>query len=243
MSENKADAKDLAETVEYIKTNEEAMNNFIKEYQPFIASCVYKQTGKFLVYGKDDELSIGLMAFLEAIKSYDSNKGPFLAFARGVIRRRLIDYYRREKRYQNTVVLDEDFRDEQKSSYTDMYLDRQAVEEHHEQTISDYRAMEIADFQSELENYGITFSELADTAPKHVETRGRYLTVVHYILRHEKLVREITEKKRLPISQIEKNIDVPRKTIANGRKYIIAMVLLLKGDYPYVQSYLNLFAS
>jgi RNA polymerase sigma factor len=240
MNKNKTDAKDLAETVAYIKTNEEAMNNFIKEYQPFIASCVYKQTGKFLVFGKDDELSVGLMAFLEAIKSYDSDRGPFLAFARGVIRRRLIDYYRREKRYQSVVVLHDDFKDEQNPSYTDIRLDRQAVEEHHDQTISDYRAMEIADFQSELESFGITFSDLAGAAPKHAETRGRYLTVIRYILENKKLVREIVDKKRLPISQIEKNINVPRKTIENGRKYIIAMVLLLNGDYPYVQSYLNL---
>jgi RNA polymerase sigma factor len=240
MNKDKTSVKDLAATVEYIKTDEEALNAFIKEYQPFIASCVYKQTGKFLTYGKDDELSIGLMAFLEAIKSYDSNKGPFLAFARGVIRRRLIDYYRHEKRYQDTVVLEEDSPDDQAPSHAAMYMDRQALEEHQAQTVSENRAMEIADFQSELENFGISFSELATSAPKHSETRGRYLTVVRYILDHEKLVSEVMEKKRLPISKIEKNIDVPRKTIENGRKYIIAMVLLLNGDYPYVQSYLDL---
>jgi RNA polymerase sigma factor len=119
-------------------------------------------------------------------------------------------------------------------------MDRQALEEHQAQTVSENRAMEIADFQSELEAFGISFSELASSAPKHGETRGRYLTVVRYILDHENLVGEVMEKKRLPISKIEKNIDVPRKTIENGRKYIIAMVLLLNGDYPYVQSYLDL---
>jgi RNA polymerase sigma factor len=242
MSKNKAGLKDLAQTVEYAKTDEKAMNDFIKEYQPFIASCVYKQTGKFLTYGRDDELSVGMIAFLEAINSYDPNKGPFLTFARGVIQRRLIDYYRREKRYQDTVILDDDSQGDQNFSHTTMFLDRQAIEEHQEHSISEYRAMEIADFQSELDGFDISFSDLANVAPKHAETRGRYLSVVRYILKHEKLVREILNKKRLPISQIEKNIDVPRKTIENGRKYIIAMVLLLNGDYPYVQSYLNLSA-
>jgi len=53
--------------------------------------------GRYVAYGQDDELSIALMAFVEAIRSYDVSKGNFLSFSQNVIKRRIIDYYRKEK--------------------------------------------------------------------------------------------------------------------------------------------------
>ncbi len=47
-------------------------------------------------YGIDEELSIALMAFNEAIDGYDTSKGSFLSFAKLVINRRLIDYLRKK---------------------------------------------------------------------------------------------------------------------------------------------------
>jgi RNA polymerase sigma factor len=88
----------INERVTYIKDNEIEINGFVEEYKPFIATCVQKATGRYVRYGTDDELSIGLMAFVEAIKAYDLNKGNFLSFSQNIIKRRLIDYYRKEKK-------------------------------------------------------------------------------------------------------------------------------------------------
>jgi len=60
--------------------------------------------------GQDDEASIGLLAFNEAIDKYSEDKGAkFLTFAEIVIKRRLTDYYRKESRFTNNVLHLSDF--------------------------------------------------------------------------------------------------------------------------------------
>ena len=48
--------------------------------------------------GQDDELSIAMMAFHEAIGGYSRTRGSFLKYAAMLIRSRLVDYSRREQR-------------------------------------------------------------------------------------------------------------------------------------------------
>jgi RNA polymerase sigma factor len=238
MNDKKTNVQHLEQRVEYIKTNENALNDFIKEYRPFIASCVYKATGKYQIYGQDDELSVGMIAFSEAIQSYNPEKGAFLSFAKNVIQRRLIDYYRKEHRYHDMVHLDDPIEEEE--TFAGAYLDRQAIEDYQEKSISDSRALEILEYQSKLKSLDITFSELAEVSPKHAKTRQRYLEVIHFIIDRPDLLREIETKNRIPVAQIEKFLNIPRKTIEHGRKYIIAVIILLTGDYPYLKSYLQL---
>jgi RNA polymerase sigma factor len=45
--------------------------------------------------------------------------------------------------------------------------------------------------------------------------------------------------KRLPIKQLEKMVDVSRKTIERNRKYIIAIALILASDYVYMKDYIK----
>ena len=74
-----------------IRDDAEETGRFVEEYKPFIASCTEKVTGRFVNYGSDDELSIAMIAFVEAIRSFDSSKGNFFSFSRNVIKRRLIE--------------------------------------------------------------------------------------------------------------------------------------------------------
>lgn len=66
------------EKVIEIREDKDKLNSFIEAYKPFVASTVQKKIGKFVAYGKDEELQIGLIAFLEAINSYDIQKGNFI---------------------------------------------------------------------------------------------------------------------------------------------------------------------
>jgi DNA-directed RNA polymerase specialized sigma subunit len=63
--------KSLNERVIGIKDCREEIDKLIKEYKPFIASIVESHLGHYAEYGVDDELSIALIAFNEAIKKYD----------------------------------------------------------------------------------------------------------------------------------------------------------------------------
>ncbi len=45
--------------------------------------------------------------------------------------------------------------------------------------------------------------------------------------------------KRLPIKIIQKNTNLPRKLLEHHRKYIVAAVIILSGDYPMLADYLS----
>lgn len=229
-------AASVNERVEGIKGKAHEIDLFINEYKPFIASCVQKATGRFVRYGEDDELSIGLIAFSEAIQSYNKEKGNFLAFSGGVIKRRLIDYYRKEKKHSNVISINDYTTDQQDE--TD-YSTEASIENYSKLEESEYRRLELVQLKEQLMEWDIRFSDLADTSPKHEKTRKLYNIIINTLISSPELLRHITQKKYLPIAQIEEHTKIPRKTIERARKYIIAAVIIRTGDYEYVNSYVN----
>ena len=135
----------INERVERIKNNEEEINRFVEEYKPFIASCTEKFIGRYVTYGESDELSIALIAFVESIRSFNSSKGNFLSFAQGVIRRRLIDFYRKEKKHMNIISLNEYF-NEESGEEIDLSTE-EAIEKYNIEELSEYRRLEIEELK------------------------------------------------------------------------------------------------
>lgn len=227
----------INDRVKKIKGNNEEINRLVEEYKPFIASCVEKATGRYVRYGEDDELSIGLLAFVEAINSYNMFKGNFLSFSQNVIKRRLIDYYRKEKKHSNIVSINEYYQQDEETE-KDLSTEK-SLDNYEREKDSENRRLEIADLQKELNEWGISFSELAETSPKHDKTRRMCSDIINYILSRQELIRQIRDKKYLPIAEIEKSLNLPRKKIERMRKYIIAVMIIRTGDYRYISSFVN----
>ena len=89
----------LEETVLLIqKGDKELQNQLIEQYKPFVAKTVSSVCKRYITEN-DDEFSIGLIAFNDAIEKYSTDKGSSLfAFAELVIKRKVIDYIRKEAR-------------------------------------------------------------------------------------------------------------------------------------------------
>ncbi len=228
----------INERIENIKGSESEINMIIDEYKPFIAKCTERVTGRYVRYGEDDELSIALMAFAEAIKSYDSSKGNFLAFSRNVIKRRLIDYFRKEKRHGNVVYLNQNISEED-DDIPDLTVG-ESLDRYSSDIISEYRRLELEELKAELLKWDISFFELIDASPKADKTRKLYADIIKFILCQPELLKQIKQKKYLPIAEIEKNTGVPRKKIERARKYILAVTIILTGDYQYIKNYIDL---
>lgn len=100
------DAHKIVEQVYAAKEDVRAADDLIRAYLPFIKA----ETAKFLkrppIEGQDDELSITMMAFHEAIGGYSRTRGSFLKYAAMLIRSRLVDYNRREQRHSRVISLD-----------------------------------------------------------------------------------------------------------------------------------------
>lgn len=226
----------INDRVEKIKEDEQRINEFVEEYKPFIASCTQRITRRFVRYGEDDELSIALIAFVEAIRSYDSTRGSFLSFAQNVIKRRIIDHYRKEKRFGNVVSLTEYYKDSEDEK--DLSA-AESIERYSTDEISEYRRLELEELKKELEKWEISFFELVDASPKHDKTRKMCSDILQFLLSQPELVKSIKNKKTLAIAEIEKALRIPRKNIERMRKYILATLIIKTGDYQFIKDYIR----
>lgn len=230
----------INERVKSIKNEKEKLNEFIEEYKPFVASCVENFIGRKVEFGSDDELSIALIAFNEAILKYDIDKGNFLSFARGVIRNRLIDYYRKEQREKAKVafLMKDNSEDEEDDAFEEISRMR-SFELYEEEEISYQRRLEIEAFKRELETFGISLFDVAKSSPKIKATKKECSKIIHYILENRELLDILLKKKYLPVEKIASGTKIHRKKIERCRNYIIAGVLILRGEYYYLKEYVD----
>ena len=233
--------KSVNERVMHIKLAREEKNTFIEEYKPFIAATVEKVTGRYVSYGQDEELSIGLMAFDEAIVHYEQEKGNFLSFAQNIIRKRLIDYYRKEKKHQAVTYISEYSTEEADGEEVFDYVVayEEAQNKYYQEEINQLRRQELVQLKEELSTWGLKFDDVAKSSPKHSGTKKSYMDIVKYIVDRPELVKRIRTKQYLPIAEIEEGTKLPRKTIERSRNYVIAAMIILTGDYYCIREFID----
>lgn len=212
------------------------LEEFIKEYEVFILHTAHKGAGQYITK-RDDQWSVALSAFHEAVNSYDFNKGAFLPFAETVIRRRLYDFARKESRHDCEVLIDSytlenDMEDENAAVKHEVMVKTAAGQE------TDAK-LEIQMISEVLEKYGITFMELAEASPKAGKTKTVCGRAVMYLSQNPLLLNEMRKTRTLPLKIIEKNMNLPRKVLERHRKYIIAGTEIVSGDYPVLSEYLK----
>jgi RNA polymerase sigma factor len=229
----------LEETVEKIHQGDAVLReDLIESYKPFIAKTVSAVCKRY-IHESDDEFSIGLIAFNEAIQKYSSEKGnSLLSFAEVMIKRRVIDYIRQQSRNQSlsfTVSGDPSEEEQQRSTIEDEL----SLDEFRKKTEQELRRDEIIQFQVILKEFDLSFQDLLEQSPKHADARKNAMLVAKAMVENEELKNLLLDKKRLPIKQLEEMVNVSRKTIERNRKYIIAIALILIGDYIYLKDYIK----
>lgn len=224
----------INERVMIIKNDKEQINIFINDYTPFIIAYCNKSLKRYIDTNNDDEYSIALMAFYEAIRSYDISKGSFFSYAQRVIKFRLIDYYRKNKALLNERSIEEDKKNK------DKFFLNKSIENYENQDVSYLRKLEVENLIGELSKYNITFEELIKVSPRWKSTRKQYNKIINYIIKDRDIIEEIYLNNKIPIVKIQKNTNIPRKTIERSRKYIISVLIILLGDYQYIREYINL---
>jgi RNA polymerase sigma factor len=231
----------LHERVNAAKSSIDEINKLIEEYKPFIVSCAEKTTGRYIKYGVDIESGIALEAFAEAIGSFDPEKGSFLSFSQRVISRRLIDYFRKQKKITPVISLDEYNNPERGTGLSDEYevVDEVSIRKYLDDEISEYRRLEIDELRRELIPWKISFEDLVKVSPKHKNTKVLCGHIIKFFLQHDELMEQMQKKKYFPVQEIEKGLNIPRKRIERIRKYIIAAVLVKTGGYDYLSEYIS----
>ncbi len=232
-------SQSIEETMTKIKNGETHLKEgLINDYKPFILKAISTVTGKFVDTKNSDELSIGLMAFNEAIESYNPNKNAgFLNFAETVIKRRIVDYIRKDfknsKVYPFTYFQTNDFdeRDIIENKYmvveASTFFDNVELKE------------EIDLFRARLNEFGICLTDLIGNAPKHTDSKKLAIGIARVLWENKTLSDMLTAKKTIPMSQLMKLLQVNRKTVERNRKFIIAVYLILNSRLEVLQEYVR----
>lgn len=209
---------------------------FIEEHKDFIYKAAQRICKRKLIWGKDDELSIALIAFNNACESFKSDRGSFGGYAAVLIKNALIDHFRKSK---NTPLLIFGSEDD-----TFDYIDNiNSMNNYQLELANKRRAEEIVQFARELKEYRLDFSLLADSSPSHTDTRNHLLNIALLCSKNESVTNHIKEKKQLPVKEIIILTNTNRKFIEKWRRYLLTLILILVSDqYPYIRSYLNIKA-
>ncbi|MFD3447822.1 RNA polymerase sigma-I factor [Microbacteriaceae bacterium 4G12] len=225
-------SKTVEDIVAELQSGKGDQEAFISKYRPFILKAVSSVSKKYITE-HDDEYSIGLFAFHQAIEQYSYKKGKsFFAFAELLIKRDVIDFIRKEVRH-NLVFLKEEQQED------DVFEMKMSLTEYLQEIENESRKEEILHFEKMLSQFHITLSELVKESPKHRDTREHIMRVVKIVLNEENMINELFKKKKLPLKQLEEKVEVSRKTLERHRKYIIAMCIIFMNDYLYIKEYIK----
>ncbi len=229
--------RELDQLVLRAKTDQSVLEELIRKNEFYILKSASKVTGRYITKS-DDEWSIALLAYNQAIQSYELNKGSFLRFAELLIQRRLIDFIRSQGKYLAEVSVDPILFDTEPEEDEEPSLRLAVAEQVSRQESGDLK-LEIAAANGVFAEYGFSFFDLTDCSPRARKTKAACALAVNYILHSPVLIAELRSTKQLPIKNVEKNTKVPRKILERHRKYIIAAIELLTGEYPQLADYLN----
>lgn len=207
----------------------------IRAYQPFIRAEVSRFINRH-AGDNDDEVSIGMLAFYEAIQSYSKTRGSFLNFASIMIKNRLIDYVRQEKRHQGHISLDSPISDSNEDSLIDTI---EGEKDSKELVRVEATKKEIEEFVEELSYFGLTLEDISESSPKQTRTLDSCHEVIRYVNSNKNVLNVIMESKKLPITLLVENTSISKKTLERHRKYVLSMVLVLTNGFDIMRGHLE----
>ncbi len=222
--------QDISSRIQNIQNgDDDDREAFIQEYKPFILKNLSQITHRFIEIENSEEYSVGLMAFNEAIDRYDPQlSSSFIGFAAQVIRSRIYDYYRKEKKEKKCVSL---------SLYDDEGNHKPFIDYSHQKRVE--TRLELYEFSQGLGPYHISLEDLVQKAPKHIDTRLQSVQVAKTIVDNPHLSQQLRNKKTLPIKDLIDILPVGKKMLNRNRKFIIAICVILWGDLTELKSYVE----
>ncbi|MCX7747934.1 MAG: sigma-70 family RNA polymerase sigma factor [Clostridia bacterium] len=221
-------------------------DSFISDYRPFIIKTASNIIGNYVDPYNSEEYSVALMAFNEAIDRYEpAAKRNFLGFAQMVIKSRIIDYMRKNKK-DSSVIPFSYFQERNKNQDYGGTLEGSDFEESF--LISDsfrqYENIESKDdielFIKTIEQFGFSVMDLADTAPKHKDSKMLLVRVAKIISERDELFFDMIRKKSIPRNELARLANVHIRTIEKNRKFIIGAAIIMRSNLNVLKDHLRI---
>lgn len=192
------------------------MSDLISDNIPFIVKTLSEITGRYIYIENDDNFSIGLMAFQEALERYEEDKGEFYPFAKLVIKSRIQSYLKKESKENSLLSLDS--------------MEECGVEIEDKRMYDDEKIIlkdEIGLFIKEINSFGFTLDELVEESPKHKDTRKNTIDISRKVSKDSLLTTFMFQKRRLPVKQISTKFTITERILKKSKKFIISVIIIL----------------
>jgi RNA polymerase sigma factor len=215
---------DVEATIKEIQRgNESLREELILSHKSFVFHYTSFICKRKLDPANDDELSIALIAFNNAIDKFEAGRGrSFQGFARLLIRNSLIDYFRKQMESLDVSL-----------SFTGTEGKAVSREEevsflaHRRETEERERAYEMQLLDEELAAFGLNLNLLPKFSPKHNETRQYLKAAAQKISSSADMVNKLYRDRKLPFSEIQLLTGVPRKSLVRWKHYLLTLVIIL----------------
>ena len=227
---------DIVRQVLAAQSDNDAADRLIAQYLPFIRS----ETAGFLgrpPTDSDDELSIAMIAFHEAVCSYERSRGAFIPYASTVIHSRLVDYDRKERRHRHGISLDAPCGEEEDGSLLDTLAD---PADHSGALITrEATAHEIRELSEQMEGFGVSLADVADNCPRQQRTLEACRAAFLYAKSRPDLLEGVVRTGKLPLRELAQGSGAERKTLERHRKYLLALLLICTNGYEIIRGHLH----
>lgn len=234
------DKLSIIKEIEAIKKGDERLRNeLIERYKPFILKVLSQETGRYIEIENDDAYSVGLIAFNDAIDSFEASKSEnFLHFSALVIKRRLIDRYRASKSAESELpfsYFDDDGQKENTNLVIGSFSDSKAEKEMERVEIAE----QIKIFEKTLEKFKITLEQLASNSPKHNDTRKQCIEIARRIAETPHMYDRLIENGAFYMNELVQSFSVSKRTIERNKKYIISLCVIIKSDLEVLKGFIE----
>ncbi|MBR1629073.1 MAG: RNA polymerase subunit sigma [Lachnospiraceae bacterium] len=224
------------------KEDENIFYRLAQDNRGFIKRCAFRACRRF-VSESDDEWSIALIAFYEAVRSYDEAKGPFKGFASMVIRRRLMDYFDSQSRHQaevpaNPYSFDGQIESDQATALDIEISKSNALVDESMNPGSSSLEDEIEEIRQVIAPYGFDLYEVGGCSPKALKTKRACASVIKVLSVSDELFAIMRKKRNLPFMKL---LDIPgvnKKLLERHRKFLIIAAEICRGDFPQLAEYI-----
>ncbi|MGE5391326.1 MAG: sigma factor [Deltaproteobacteria bacterium] len=207
--------------------NQALIEDLVRQLVPFGLRVASKTTGRFIC-DSDEEAAIVHTALLEAIEKYEIDKGTFTVYLGRVIHHRIIDYKRREKSGRFAFIADLG----ERIGITPV------TDNSFQEILEDIdRKQQVMALVQTMNEYNISLSDLVKSNPRQFAAREKAKEAGCYIASNSELREYFIKNKSLPIKSLEEKLRYNRKFLERNRKFIVAITLILIGDYPMLREY------
>lgn len=224
---------DIEQRILVAQKDKTELNELLKDYLPYIKKQLIGMSTTGLEY--DDMLSLSMLTFMNAVKQYRPNHGNFLSFCAICIKHRLIDEGRKQKKYMAKQTF---FTLQQEDRQNEIELEEASISVYNKHLEQEELAYEIKSFSKQVEDFGFSFADLPRICPKQQRARLQCYAIANAIKNTPNMRENLLNHHKLGQSELAEKFSISTKTVEKHRRYIVALALLLIGDYPCIRAYL-----